>query len=79
MSNVIMVDEQNGGDIKWVYTNLDDDIEYVKYEKHRPRTVRIKEQTGRPVNYFYIEDIPNLVKALEAAYSHSRSFSGDDK
>ena len=71
MLKIIRVDEEQAceveEDIRWVYTSRAGFIEGVKYST-KCTSVEIVE--GNEAVQIHTEDIPNLIKALQAAHKH---------
>ena len=72
MPKIIRVDENDAEveketDIDWVYRNTDGEDERVRYSTGK--SVSILDASYEEI-CIYIEDIPNLIKALQAAYKY---------
>lgn len=68
---MIMVDSGKQ-DCEWGYTNLDGDIESVHLSLYGGGgEVQIRHGLDK-ISCFYLSDVPNLIKALQAAYTYSQ-------
>lgn len=73
MPKIIRVDEvedvvEDNAKFKWVYDNADGEEESVNYSKYGD-SISIVDSFNK-ASMIYIEDIPSLIKALQAAYKH---------
>lgn len=67
---MIMVDEDIMFDGKFGYKSLYGEIEYV--EVLDKEGVKICDTNGSAMSVIYTEDIPKMIKALQAAYDYSK-------
>lgn len=73
MSKIICVDGSvAGGDecVDFVYTNSENDIEKVRFEQEYPKRVELLGVGDDSLSVIYVEDIPHLIFALQAAYDY---------
>lgn len=69
---IVMVDNTNENVEGFGYTNQDGDIEYVLQAPFATEQVSLKYADGEDLSTIYTDDIPNLIKALQAAYNHAK-------
>jgi hypothetical protein len=62
------VDQKFPDKMEFAFSNQDGDVEYVYLEKGIAHIASIK-VTGSDEVEVYFQDIPNLIKALQAAYN----------
>jgi hypothetical protein len=64
----IMVDEEGRDDsvMQWGFTNEYGNVEFVSLNWE---TISVCDDEGGKVSDFFIQDIPKLIKALQAAYN----------
>lgn len=67
---MIMVDNGDNLDGKFGYKSLYGEIEYV--EVLDKEGVKICDTNGSAMSVIYTEDIPKMIKALQAAYEYSK-------
>jgi hypothetical protein len=74
---MIMVDEEvdNKTEEKFGYTNQSGVVEYVLVIKDFEDIVSLRDEFNSELADIYIEDIPKMIKALQAAYN----FAKEDK
>ena len=73
MTKIIRVDEvddvvEDIEKFKWIYDNADGEEESVNYRQYG-NSISIVDSFDK-ASMIYIEDIPNLIKALQAAHKH---------
>jgi len=66
MAMLVMVDEDTVKPTQWGYVNQDKDLETVTIDPNDTVVAKI-ELYGHHEVYIYTKDIPNLIKALQAA------------
>ena len=67
----IVDDEEVAG--KFGYTNANGNIEYVEIYDLECKWLDFVSCSGLPMSMVYTEDIPKLIKALQAAYDYANN------
>lgn len=66
---LVRVDDVKSIPTQWGYTNEDGDLELVEFDGNLVVHLSSSDQT---MSVVYTSDIPNLIKALQAAYNFSQ-------